>query len=322
MWLTLECFVTRELHFQLERRFGFLPAWVPPSVAGMSLNSLLALGCAVLLLTGCGRNEAPASGDAPKVIRLADTGIEGMEDLSRAYTPFVAELEKITGFKVEFFPVSNRTAAVTALQFKQVDLILAGPSEYAAISARLPVRPVVGIERPQYHSVFVVKADSPIRTLEDLRGRRIAMKDPGSTTGHIMPVWMLHRAGLDIDRDVKILLLDGARLEALATGDVDALGSGVRDYEQLVKRFGGGTYRIIAQSQGMPNDLFLAGPTLSEAVVDRLREQILAQGEPLMAAILGSTRRDRYAGSRFVAVQDSDYDVIREGYRILGLPLP
>jgi ABC-type phosphate/phosphonate transport system substrate-binding protein len=72
----------------------------------------------------------------------------------------------------------------------------------------------------------------------------------------------------------------------------------------------------------MPNDLILAGPTLSEPFVEKLRGQILTHGEPLMAAILGSTRRDRYAGSRFVAVQDSDYDVIREGYRILGLPLP
>ncbi|HRI81968.1 MAG TPA: phosphate/phosphite/phosphonate ABC transporter substrate-binding protein [Opitutaceae bacterium] len=288
----------------------------------MSLRSTLILACAVFLLTACSRRAEPETGDSPKVIRLADTGIEGMEDLSRAYGPFVAELEKLTGVKVEFFPVSNRTAAVTALQFKQVDLILAGPSEYAAIASRLPVRPVVGIERPQYHTVFVVKADSPIQSLSDLKGRKIAMKDPGSTTGHIVPVWMLHRAGLDVDRDVKILLLDGARLEALVTGDVDALGSGVRDYEQLIKRFGPGTYRIIAQSEAMPNDLILAGATLSEAFVAGLRQQILAHGEPLMEAILGSTRRDRYAGSRFVAVQDSDYDVIREGYRILGLPLP
>lgn len=288
----------------------------------MLLRRFFAFGCALLLLSGCSRQSEPTVGGTPKVIRLADTGIEGMEDLSRAYGPFVAELGKLTGVKVEFFPVSNRTAAVTALQFKQVDLILAGPSEYAAIASRLPVRPVVGIERPQYHTVFVVKADSPIQVLADLKGRKIAMKDPGSTTGHIVPVWMLHRAGLDVDRDVKILLLDGARLEALATGDVDALGSGVRDYDQLIKRFGPGSYRIIAQSQAMPNDLILAGSTLSEAFVAKLQEQILAHGQPLMAAILGSTRRDRYAGSRFVAVQDSDYDVIREGYRILGFPLP
>jgi phosphonate transport system substrate-binding protein len=291
-------------------------------VPWMSLRSPLILACAVFLLAACHRRAEPAAGDSPKVIRLADTGIEGMEDLSRAYGPFAAELEKLTGVKVEFFPVSNRTAAVTALQFKQVDLILAGPSEYAAIASRLPVRPVVGIERPQYHTVFVVKAGSPVQSLADLKGRRIAMKDPGSTTGHIVPVWMLHRAGLDVDRDVKILLLDGARLEALAAGDVDALGSGVRDYDQLIKRFGPGSYRIIAQSEAMPNDLILAGSTLSVAFVDKLQEQILAHGQPLMDAILGSTRRDRYAGSRFVAVQDGDYDVIREGYRILGLPLP
>ncbi len=286
-------------------------------------SGLLLCVVAVLLFSGCTRQaDTGADASAPKVIRLADTGIEGMEDLARAYGPFVAELEKLTGVKVEFFPVSNRTAAVTALQFKQVDLILAGPSEYVSIASRLRVRPMVGIARPRYHSVFVVRADSPIQTLADLRGRRIAMKDPGSTTGHIIPVRMLHQAGLDVDREVKILLLDGARLEALANGDVEALGSGVRDYDQLITRFGPGSYRIIAESQGMPNDLFIAGPTLPEAFVEQLSRQILAQGEPLMAAILGSSRRDRYDGARFVPVADSDYDVIREGYRLIGLPLP
>lgn len=287
----------------------------------MSTKPLLLILVVTMLVAGCRPSAPEEASGTPTVLRLADTGIEGMEDLSRAYGPFVAEMEKLTGIGIEFFPVSNRTAAVTALKFQQVDLILAGPSEYTAIAARLPVRPVVGIERPNYHTVFVVKADSPIQTLTDLRSRRIAMKDPGSTTGHIVPVCMLDRAGLDVDRDVTILLLDGARLEALVTGEVDALGSGVRDYEQLVKRFGPDAYRIIATSERMPNDLLLAGATLSEEFVAQLREQILAHGEPLMEAILGASRSGRYAGGRFVPVEDSDYEIIREGYRILGLAL-
>lgn len=265
--------------------------------------------------------DTPATG-RPTVVRLADTGIEGMEDLSRAYGPFVAELEKLTGVRVEFFPVSNRTAAVTALQFKQVDLVLAGPSEYVSMSARLPVRPVVGIHRPQYHTAFVVKAGSSVRTLADLRGKRIAMKDPGSTTGHLVPIWMLHQAGLDVDRDVQVMLLDGARLEALASGDADALASGIRDYEQLVKRFGPDAYRIIAESPPVPDDLLLSGDTLSDEFVAELRDRILANGDALMQTILGSNRRDRYEGSRFVEISDADYDVIRHGYRLLGLQLP
>jgi len=290
----------------------------------MPSRTLALLAAALLLFAGCGRN-ASTEGDVaarPTVLRLADTGIEGMEDLSRAYGPFVAELEKLMDVKVEFFPVSNRTAAITALQFKQVDLVLSGPSEYVSMAARLPIRPVVGIERPQYHTAFVVKAASPIRTLQDLRGKRIAMKDPASTTGHIVPIWMLNQAGLDVDRDVQVLLLDGVRLEALASGDVDALGSGIRDYDQLVKRFGPDAYRIIAESGPVPNDLLVAGATLSDSFVAELKARILDHGEPLMQAILGSSRRDRYEGSRFANVSDRDYDMIREGYRLIGLPLP
>lgn len=283
---------------------------------------LVPVALAALLLGGCERPSAAPPAGQPTILRLADTGIEGMEDLSRAYGPFVAELEKLAGVRFVFFPVSNRNAAVTALQFNQVDLVLAGPSEYVSMKARLPVRPVVGIRRPQYHTAFVVKTDSPVRTLADLRGKRIAMKDPGSTTGHIMPIWMLRQAGLDADRDVHVLLLDGARLEALANGDVDALGSGIRDYDQLVKRHGEGAYRIIAESPPVPDDLFLAGSTLSDEFVAELRSLMLAHGDTLMKAILGSSRRDRYEGARFAETNDEDYEPIREGFRLIGLPLP
>ncbi|QTF93405.1 MAG: PhnD/SsuA/transferrin family substrate-binding protein [Halomonas sp. BM-2019] len=63
--------------------------------------------------------------------------------------------------------------------------------------------------RPEYYSVFIAPTDSDIETLEDLKGKHVAMKGHSSTTGHIMPSYMLHQAGLDIDRDLRISLQDG-----------------------------------------------------------------------------------------------------------------
>jgi phosphonate transport system substrate-binding protein len=258
----------------------------------------------------------------PTVIRLADTGIDGMENLSTTFGPFATELGRLTGTRVEFFPVSDRTAAITALQFRQLDLVLAGPSEYIMLRNRLrvPPKPVAGIARDRYATAFIVQADSPFQTIADLRGRRIAMKDPGSTTGHLIPFVMLREAGLDPDRDVTVRLLDGARIEALVNGDVDALASGLRDYDQLVRRFGEGRYRIIAESPTIPADVFIVRGDLPEEFQNKLKAVFKDHADTLLPLLQVGTNQERYrAGIRLVAADDSDYDVIREGYRLIGM---
>lgn len=242
--------------------------------------SLLALSASVSL---------PAFADAsqcPKQLRFADTGIEGMEEMVRTYGQFQKTLTDIIGVDIQFFPVSDRTATVNALQFNQVDMILAGPSEYVLMRNRQDVKMMVGIERTEYSSVFVVRGDSDIQSLADLKGKKIAMKDPGSTTGHIIPSLMLKDAGLDYQKDVQAMLLDNARFEAMINRDVDALGSGVRDLETLQERDPEANYRIIAESETMPRDLFVARGGISDECISYVNKQIMANADTLMDAIL------------------------------------
>jgi phosphonate transport system substrate-binding protein len=285
--------------------------------------TLLRLPLMILLvaaaLAGCDSNSSSSNTD-PTTLRFADTGIEGLEEMRRAFGPFVEEMERLTGTKVEFFPVGSRTMAATALEFEQVDLVLAGPTEYIFIRARQDVTPVVGIDREKYYSVFIVPADSPAQSLADLRGKVIGMKDVGSTSGHVMPSAMLIEAGLDPRRDVEIRMLGGTRIEALLNGDVDALADGVRIWDQIERR-APGRFRIIAESPALPRDVLVARGGLPKEVVDSLRETILAEGEVLMQAMLSPDQRDRYTGGRFVPVVDSDYDLLRRTHETLGLPI-
>lgn len=255
----------------------------------------------------------------PATLRYADTGVEGLEELRRSFGPFVEVMENITGLEVEFFPVGNRTAAVTALEFNQVDVVMTGPSEYVAIQSRIAdVKPIVSFARPAYASIFIVPEDSEYQELADLRGARISMKDVGSTTGHIIPAYMLVEAGLDIDRDVTILNLGGTLFQALISGDVQATATGVRDWDSFTEMAGDG-YRILAQSEQMPDDLILAGPQVSAECVDFLRGAMMEHGQELIEATLAPEGRDRYQGAELVAVDDSSYDVVRNAYAALGL---
>lgn len=49
---------------------------------------------------------------------------------------------------------------------------------------------------PVYRSVVIVAKNSPLQKIADLRGRRIALEDRGSTTGYLLPLAALKAAGL------------------------------------------------------------------------------------------------------------------------------
>jgi phosphonate transport system substrate-binding protein len=86
-----------------------------------------------------------------------------------------------------------------------------------------------------WRSLLVVRADSDVRTLDDLRGRRIGFGDADSPQAHILPAHALRAEGFDPDRDAVASRLDrdlgkhgdtgGAELAQLArvrAGELDA----------------------------------------------------------------------------------------------------
>ena len=172
---------------------------------------------AVFALFGCSSeesntsvkaNESQEKSDWPDKLRFAVTDVEGMEELRTTFGPFKEKLEELIGIEIEYFAVTDRTVGTTALEYDQVDILLAGPSEYAQLKSVIPeIEPMVAIERENYYSAVIVHEDSEYKSLEDLKGKKIAMSDAGSTSGHIGPSIIFLEAGFDLDKDLEIMLL-------------------------------------------------------------------------------------------------------------------
>ncbi|MCO7125062.1 phosphate/phosphite/phosphonate ABC transporter substrate-binding protein [Sporolactobacillus shoreicorticis] len=281
----------------------------------------------ILVLSGCSaQSNSPSKSAAqsqntnePSKIRFVDTGAEGMEELKREFGPFKEALSKATNKKVDFFSISSRTAASTAMEFNQVDLVLAGGGDYVTMQAKSDVKPVVAITRPGYRSVIIVKADSKIKSVEDLKGKNVAMKDIGSLSGHIGPINMLQEHGLDINKDVKLLMLGETFVEAFKAGETDALASAKTRYDELVEKEGKGKYRILEESEDLPNDLFVASAKLSDSYITKLKKQMLDNQEKLLKSMLITGEHDIYKQSKLIDVVDSDYDSVRSTFKALGM---
>ncbi len=56
-----------------------------------------------------------------------------------------------------------------------------------------------------YKSEILVKKDSKIKSLKDLKGKKIALQDVTSTAGYTFPLAMLTEAGINATKDMKIV---------------------------------------------------------------------------------------------------------------------
>lgn len=290
------------------------------------------LGYSLLFLVGCGASTTtstapsqslsqPSSSSQPTVLRLAITDVQGLEELQRDYGAFRDELEATLGRTVEFFPVGDRAAAAVALQSDQVDIVFTGPAEYVVINARTQAVPFLAITRPNYFSAIAVRADSGITSVEQLKGQSIAMSDIGSTSGHLGPAKILMDQGLDPQNDVNILMLGDAELQALKNADVKVWGGSYIDYQRFLRAEGAqeSDYPIFFRGEMLPSDLLIANKNLPTSLVQEITAKMLANESALITAITSVDENEKFVGSTLVAVQDSDYDAVRDAYRAIGV---
>ncbi len=281
------------------------------------MNRRQFLGYAALFAAGC--SASCASDSAPAAIplervRFTVTDVLDAEEMERDFGTFRATLSDVLGVPVEFVVVENMPAATSALQLNQVDLALAGPSEYVQIRSRTNAEPVIAVTRPGYKSVIVTPPDSDIQSPADLKGKTLALSDIGSTSGHIGPTILLIEAGLDPQTDLDIQMLgDDGSVEAVKNGSAVAWGGSFLDRETYLPDF-----PFVIEGPLLPNDLIVASSQLAPETIAAIRDRLLANRETLLAALVDGEETEKYQGSELVTAKDTDYDPIRKAYAAMG----
>ncbi len=104
-------------------------------------------------------------------------------------------LNKELGVKTNIRNASDYNAVIQGLLGKKIDLVInMSPKSYAEVYLNDPdAVDLVGITADNtdnsrgYHSVILVKADSPYHSIEDLKGQSFSFADPNSTSGFLIP---------------------------------------------------------------------------------------------------------------------------------------
>jgi phosphonate transport system substrate-binding protein len=181
----------------------------------------------------------------------------------------------------------------------RVDWVTETAGGAVLLAERSNAQPLLLTERDgvsQYHTVFFVRRDSPLRSIEQLRGRRLAVQHPMSTSAYMVPLsWLLARA---IQPEILMDLEDEpaadrvgylfARTERnIATwvhkGVVDAgvFSSIDWDREEVMPAVFRRDLRIIHRTDSYPRGVELVRSGMPAAVRERLRQVLLeADNDP------------------------------------------
>ena len=194
---------------------------------------LLMLVSLIFLLISCGEKKK----EKPLVMGLVP--IANSEKLIEDTAPLHKMLGDEIGRPVEGFIATNYIGIVEALGTGTIDFALIPPFAYILANKKNGTEALLTSinkhDEPGYYSVLLVRTDSGIEKVEDLKGKKVAFVDPSSTSGYIFPAVILMDHGINIEQDITYQFAGGhdKALQLLINGDVDAIGT----YESAVTKF-------------------------------------------------------------------------------------
>ena len=162
------------------------------------------MAVAALVALGLGMTAAHAESDMPKEFRIGLLGGENTQDRLARYDKFQQLLQQHLGMPVKLFPAADYAGVMQGIAAGQLEAAEFGASGFAG--AWLDCKCIEPVVVPQesdgstyYYSVMVVRTDSGIKSLADMKGHSLAWADPNSTSGYLIPSATLKSMGIKLD---------------------------------------------------------------------------------------------------------------------------
>lgn len=296
----------------------------------------LAIATTGSALTACGGQAAEPVGTASRPLEMSFIPSADTQKILASGRPLADLLEKETGFKINTTVLTGYAPLVEAMGANKVDVGWLAPLSYAVAHKAHGAEAILATMRQgskTYVSEFIVRADSGITKLDDLRGKRFAFVDSLSASGFLYPAATIkEKFGTDADKffsqvtnagghDKVVIAVYNQQVDGGATFG----NSNPAMPETAARTIVTGTIPDvlqkvikIAETDPIPNDTVSVRKGLSKEVTEKVRSGLLKiaaseEGKKLL--------RSLYNIDGLAAASDADYAPLRRKAELVGLDL-
>ncbi|WP_193198491.1 phosphate/phosphite/phosphonate ABC transporter substrate-binding protein [Nostoc sp. MG11] len=234
----------------------------------------------------------------------------------RMIKPLDEYLEKALKRQVDFQVAKDYQEVVDWLVEEKVDMAYVGAVSYfEALERGAEVEPLIApidkyTGRPWYRAAIIVEANSSIKKLEDLKGKRIAFVNKSSTSGYLMPIAAFKKLKINPEQDFAQVIYPGTHAEseaALENRLVDAVATNIPSYmkRQKIGKLTSANSRVLWESAPVPHSPMLVSKKLSPELIQDLKWAFLNIPDG-MEDIVGTE-----VGG-YTLVEDADYALIKQ----------
>lgn len=248
---------------------------------------------------------------------------ENNEEMIQRFEPMRLYLEAKTGEPVKVYSATDYAGVIEGMKKGRVDIAWFGPLSYVlaekeanAEAFAVGVRSDTGLST--YRSLFVVPEGSDVKTIADLKGKSVAFVDPASTSGGLIPTYLVKQATGQMPKqffgEFTYAGSHDAAEMAVKNKSVDAAADNDITYEKMLKKglITKESNRVLLYSDPLPGSPMAYRKDLPEVTKAKIRDAILNAHNDIKVTGYGEL-------TKYDPVTTADYQKIRDLVSELGL---
>lgn len=265
-----------------------------------------------LLGPGAARAQGPPPAGSVRPIVFAVFPFFSPGRMEEIFGPIAAYLGRSLGQPVHFRTASSYERFSEQMAAGAFDIALLNPLQYLRAADEHGYHPLVRPQQP-LSTLFLVRSDSPVKTLMDLRDRVVAMP-PAEAASAQMGLYALRHAGLVPGVGVRVRYFDSHQtcIHHVIIRTAAACVTGLAPRRVAEAEYGL-VLRVAHEAPQLPPPLFVAHPRLAEGLRARIVDALVG----LSASAEGRQMLGRTGFSPFVATDGAEYAPVRGYLRLL-----
>lgn len=273
--------------------------------------------------TASSSNTAKLASDSGSELIMGLIPAENNEEMVEKFEPMRAYMEKKLNRPIKVFTATDYAGVIEAMRQDKVDIAWFGPLSYVlaeqeagAEAFATGVRKKTG--KSTYKSILVVPGNSSVKSIQDLKGKNVAFVDPASTSGGLVPSYLVLKATGQKPKEFFSKLTyagshDAAGM-AVKNQTVDAAGTNDITYNKMLNKglISQKSNRVLLESDPIPGSPLAYRQELDEQTKKKIREIVLNPHKDINVTGYGDLLN-------YEPATPQDYEIVRDMIKTLGI---